>query len=101
MSGYSQFRWFLLASIVVALLVVVTSPVSWAGKLEDAQKKVPLAITEFVFKGYGTDSTGLGKEARSILEKDLRLSGLFSPLRKPVFEELERMEWYLYHTRFL
>jgi TolB protein len=56
------------------------------------QKKVSLAITEFVFKGDRTDSIGMGKEARSILEKDLRLSELFSPLSKPVFEELERME---------
>ena len=61
-------------------------------ELEGAQEKVPLAITEFVFKGGGSDARGMGKEARSILEKDLRLSGLFSPLRKPVFEELERME---------
>ena len=56
------------------------------------QKKVSLAITDFVFKGDGSDVRGMGKEARSILEKDLRLSELFSPLRKPVFEELERME---------
>lgn len=56
------------------------------------QKKVPLAITEFVFKGGGSDARGMGKEARSILEKDLRLSELFFPLRKPVFEELEEME---------
>jgi len=39
MSGYSQFRWFLLASIVVALFVCVNSPaISWAGELEDAQE---------------------------------------------------------------
>jgi len=36
MSGNAKFR-FLLAPIVVALLVVVTSPVSWAGELEDAE----------------------------------------------------------------
>ena len=40
MSGNIKFRWFLLAPIVVALLVVVTSPVSWAGELEDAQEAV-------------------------------------------------------------
>ena len=56
------------------------------------QQKVSLAITDFVFKGGGSDARGLGKEARSILEKDLLLSELFSPLRKPVFEELDRME---------
>jgi len=56
------------------------------------QKKVSLAITDFVFKGGGSDARGMGKEARSILEKDLLLSELFSPLRKTVFEELEKME---------
>jgi len=40
MSGNIKFRWFLIAPLLVALLVVVTSPVSWAGELEDAQKKV-------------------------------------------------------------
>jgi tetratricopeptide (TPR) repeat protein len=41
MSGNVKFRWFLLVPIVVALLVVVASPVvSWAGKLEDAQERV-------------------------------------------------------------
>ena len=41
MSGNAKFRWFLLAPIVLALLVAVTSPViSWAGELEDAQEKV-------------------------------------------------------------
>ena len=41
MSGNVKFRWFLLAPILVALFVVVNSPiVSWAGELEDAQKKV-------------------------------------------------------------
>lgn len=56
------------------------------------QRKVSLAITDFVFKGGGSDARGMGKEARSILEKDLLLSELFSFLRKPVFEKLERME---------
>ena len=56
------------------------------------QKKVSLAITDFVLKGGVSDARGMGKEARSIMEKDLRLSELFSLLRKPVFEELEKME---------
>ena len=38
MSGNIKFR-FLLAPIVIALLVV-TSPVAWAGFLEDAQERV-------------------------------------------------------------
>ena len=41
MFGNAKFRWFLLAPIVLALLVVVTSPiVSWAGELENAQERV-------------------------------------------------------------
>jgi len=59
---------------------------------KETRKKVTLAITDFVFKGGGSDIRGMGKEAKDILEKDLRLSELFSPLSKAVFEELERME---------
>ncbi len=59
---------------------------------KETQKKVSIAITDFTFKGGGSDSRGMGKEAKSILEKDLALSELFSLLRKPVFEELEKME---------
>ena len=40
MSGNAKFRWFLLAPILVALFVVISPVVSWAGELEDAQKKV-------------------------------------------------------------
>ena len=40
MSGNAKFRWFLLAPIVLALLAIVTSPVSWAGVLEDAEEYV-------------------------------------------------------------
>jgi hypothetical protein len=39
MSGNAKFRWFLVAPIVIALLVV-SSPVSSAGELEEAQKAV-------------------------------------------------------------
>ena len=42
MSGNVKFRWFLLAPIVLALFVVVSSPVSWAGELEDAQDRYDL-----------------------------------------------------------
>ena len=41
MSGNAKFRWFLLAPILVALFVVVNSPiVSWSGELEDALEQV-------------------------------------------------------------
>ena len=42
MSDHAKFRLFLLAPIVLALFVVVNSPVSWAGELEDAQAEVRL-----------------------------------------------------------
>ena len=42
MSGNAKFRWFLLAPIVLALLVV-TSSISWAGELEDALKHFQMA----------------------------------------------------------
>ena len=41
MYGNAKFRWFLLAPIVLALLVV-TSSISWAGELEDAQEQALL-----------------------------------------------------------
>ena len=41
MSGNAKFRWFLLTPIVLALFVIVTSPViSWVGSLEDALEQV-------------------------------------------------------------
>ena len=54
------------------------------------QKKVTLAIADFVVKGV--DVMGIAKEAKRILKKDLILSEWFSPLQEPVFEELEEME---------
>ena len=58
----------------------------------ETQKKVALAITDFVLKDSVADFIGIGKEAKKILEKDLILSEWFSSLRKPAFEELEKME---------
>ena len=86
------FAWFFVTLIFFFCVKVEAQPGLRLDVEKTTQKKVSLAITEFVFNGDGTDSRGMGKEARNILEKDLRLSGLFSPLRKPVFEELERME---------
>ena len=54
------------------------------------QKKVALAIADFVVKGV--DVMGIAKEAKKILKKDLMLSEWFSPLEELVFEELEKME---------
>lgn len=58
----------------------------------ETRKKVALAITDFVLKGPGVDTNGIGQEAKKILQNDLRLSEWFSPLREEVFEELEKME---------
>jgi TolB protein len=54
------------------------------------QKKVTLAIADFVVKGE--DIMGIAKEAKKILKKDLILSEWFSPLQELVFEELDKME---------
>ena len=35
---------------------------------KENQKKVALAITDFVFKGDASDIRGMGKEAKSILD---------------------------------
>ena len=56
MSGNAKFR-FLLAPIVVALLVVVTSPVSWAGELEDA-KKVSVSKVVALDSGHNPEHGG-------------------------------------------
>jgi TolB protein len=58
----------------------------------ETQKKVSIAITDFVLKGSTTDLIGIGKEAKKILERDLKLSEWFSPLQKQIFGELEEME---------
>ena len=42
MSGNIKFRWFLLAPIVLALLFVVSSPVSWAEEMADKRSQTRL-----------------------------------------------------------
>ena len=67
MSGNVKFRWFLLAPIVLALLVVVTSPViSSAGELEDAQERVrqnPNDTSAHFSLGYVYGELGKHEEA--------------------------------------
>ena len=58
----------------------------------ETHKKVVVAVTDFVLDDSIADFIGIGKEAKKILEKDLILSEWFSSLRKPAFEELEKME---------
>jgi TolB protein len=89
--GY-LFAWVFLSLVFFFCVEVEAEPRVRLDLEKETQKKVSLAITDFVFKGGGSDARGMGKEAKNILEKDLLLSELFSPLRKPVFEELERME---------
>ncbi len=90
-TGY-LFFWVFIALVFFVSTKVEAEPRVRLDLEKETQKKVSLAITDFVFKGGGSDIRGMGIEAKSILEKDLLLSELFSPLRKPVFEELERME---------
>jgi TolB protein len=58
----------------------------------ETQKKVTVAITDFVLKDSGADIMGIGKEAKKILENDLLLSEWFTSLQQTKFEELEKME---------
>lgn len=84
-----------LVLIVLALLQVQTALASPRVRIDlerETRKKVSMAITDFVFKGSVADVMGIGKEARSILEKDLLFSEWFTSLQKPVFEELATME---------
>ena len=90
-AGFTFF-WFLIA---LGFFFCVKAEAQLGMRLDvekETQKKVALAITDFVFKGEGSDIHGLGKEAKGILRKDLILSELFSPLPKPIYAELESIE---------
>ncbi|MZG52992.1 MAG: Tol-Pal system beta propeller repeat protein TolB [Nitrospinae bacterium] len=90
-SGYLTF-WFFISFVFFFPIKGETGPRMRLDLEKETQRKVSLAITDFVFKGGGSDIRGMGKEAKRILEKDLVLSELFSLLTRPVFEELEKME---------
>ena len=66
------FAWVFVALVFSFCVKVEAQPQVRLDVKKTTQKKVSLAITEFVFKGDGTDSRGMGKEARSVLEKDLQ-----------------------------
>ena len=76
MSGNAKFR-FLLAPIVVALLVVVSSPViSWAGQLEDAQERVrqnPNDAQAHGKLGYIYGELGFYREAATSYQKSIKI----------------------------
>ena len=78
MSGNIKFRWFLLASIVVALLVVVSSPVmSLAGELEDAQEAVrqnPNDAKAHFNLGLAYNELGQYQDAIPHYEETIRIS---------------------------
>ena len=78
MSGNIKFRWFLIAPLLVVLFVVVTSPViSWAGELEDAQKKVrqnPNDADAHYNLGYAYDESGLYQKAIASYKEALRIN---------------------------
>jgi len=57
----------------------------------NTRKEVRVAITPF-FHHKGTDSEGLGMEAREILKNDLRLSEMFVQIEPEVYEKLEQKE---------
>ena len=67
MSGNANLRWFLLAPLLVALFVVVASPVvSWSGELEDAKERVrqnPNDAEAHLYLGVAYYDLGQYKEA--------------------------------------
>ena len=86
---------FYVSMVLMVLVVFQVHAVSADPKVRidlelATQKKVTLAIADFVVKGV--DVMGNAKEAKKILKKDLILSEWFSLLQEPVFEELEKME---------
>ncbi|MZH05787.1 MAG: hypothetical protein F3743_10370, partial [Nitrospinae bacterium] len=90
-SGYLTF-WFFISFVFFFPIKGETGPRMRLDLEKETQRKVSLAITDFVFKGGGSDIRGMGKEAKRILEKDLVLSELFSLLTRPVFDVLETIE---------
>jgi S1-C subfamily serine protease len=75
MSGNAKFRWFLVAPIVVVLFVV-TSPVSWAGELEDAQEQVrqnPDNAVAHSNLGYAYGNFGKYQEAIASYKEAIRI----------------------------
>ena len=76
MSGNVKFRWFLLAPILVALFVVISPVVSWAGELEDAQKKVrqnPNDADAHYNLGVAYNNLGQYQEAIASLKESIRI----------------------------
>jgi len=81
MSGNIKFRWFLLAPIVLTLLVVVTSTVSWAGELEDAQEAVrqnPNDAVAHYTLGNGYGKSGQYQEAITSFREAIRINPNFA-----------------------
>ena len=78
MSGNIKFRRFLLAPILVALFVVVASPViSWAGKLEDAKedvRKYPNDSAAHYNLGLAYGSLGQHEEAIASYKEAIRIN---------------------------
>ena len=77
MSGNVKFRWFLLAPLLVALFVVVSSPVvSWSGELEDAKERVrqnPNDAEAHLYLGIAYYDLGQYKEAVASYKEAIRI----------------------------
>lgn len=80
----------LMVLVLFQIHVVSASPKVRIDLELPTQKKITIAIADFVVKG--ADNMGNAHEAKKILKKDLILSEWFSPLQETVFEELEKME---------
>ena len=77
MSGNIKLRLFLLAPIVLALLVVISPSISWAGELEDAKedvRKYPNDSAAHYNLGYAYDESGLYQKAIASYKEALRIN---------------------------
>ena len=72
-AGYI-FSWLLIALLFFFCVKAEAQSGMRLDVKKETQKKVVLAITDFVFKGDESDVKGIGKEAKGILKKDLVLS---------------------------
>ena len=92
MSGNIKLRLFLLAPIVLALLVVTSPSISWAGELEDAKedvRKYPNDSAAHYNLGYAYDESGLYQKAIASYKEALRINPDLTKARNHL-NELEK-----------
>ncbi len=82
-------RLFVLCYLFVSLLFGAGSAIAQSDVLIDlsmeTQPEVRIAVPEFVQLKGSSDSSGIGREGREILENDLKLFELFQPVNPGVY----------------